>query len=158
MNDEKPAMGMSQTSFAATTLVIDDAGIAIRGASGSGKSALAIALIERVRNRHFARLVSDDVTRIEKSGDRIIARTAPHIAGYIERRGFGIVPMSSVGSVVLRLVVDCLGEVPLRLPEPAMLVTDVLGVTLPRIAVEGRISDVSLVLNALELMHSGRSY
>ena len=75
----------------------------------------------------------------------------------IERRGLGIVPFAATGSVILRLVVDCLGTDPQRLPDPEMLVTTLLGVTLPRVSVAGRPRDISLVLTALDLMHSGRS-
>lgn len=144
-------------SIPATTIVIGDAGIAIRGASGAGKSSLAIALIESVKASRFARLVADDVTRIEVKGARIIAHTVPQMTGLIERRGLGIVPFAATGSVVLRLVVDCLGTDPQRLPDPEMLVTTLLGVTLPRVSVAGQPRDISLVLTALDLMHSGRT-
>lgn len=144
-------------SIPATTIVIGDAGIAIRGASGSGKSSLAIALIETVKTSRFARLVADDVTRIEAGDGRIIARTVPQMAGFIERRGLGIVPFTATGAVVLRLIVDCLGTEPKRLPDPEMLVTSLLGVTLPLVSVTGLPRDVSLVLTALDLMHSGRT-
>jgi HPr Serine kinase C-terminal domain len=144
-------------SIPATTIVIGDVGIAIRGASGSGKSSLAIALIETVKASRFARLVADDVTRIEAKGGRIIARTVPQMTGFIERRGLGIVPITASDAVVLRLVVDCLGTDPQRLPDPEMLVTTLLGVTLPLVSVAGQPRDVSLVLTALDLMYSGRS-
>jgi HPr kinase/phosphorylase len=144
-------------SIPATTIVLGDAGIAIRGASGSGKSSLAIALIELVKASRFARLVADDVTRIEATGGLIIARTVPQLTGLIERRGLGIVPFAATEAVVLRLVVDCLGTDPPRLPDPEMLVTTLLGVTLPRVAVAGQPRDASLVLTALDLMYSGRS-
>lgn len=149
--------GMTWQTFPATTIAIGDAGIAIRGAAGSGKSSLAIALIESVRKERFARLVADDVTRVEQRGGRLIARTVPQVAGLVERRGLGIVPFASTDAVVLRLVVDCLGTDPQRLPEPEMLITSLLGVTLPLVSVAGLPRDVSLVLTALDLMHSGRT-
>ena len=151
------AVARSWQSIPATTIVIGDAGIAIRGASGSGKSSLAIALIEAVRASRFARLVADDVTRIKVKGGRVIAYTVPQMTSFIERRGLGIVPFAATDSAVLRLVVDCLGTDPQRLPDPEMLVTTLLGVTLPRVSVAGQPRDISLVLTALDLMHSGRS-
>jgi DNA repair ATPase RecN len=144
-------------SIPATTIVIGDAGIAIRGASGAGKSSLAIALIEAVKASRFARLVADDVTRIEVRGGRVIAHTVPQMTGFIERRGLGIVPFAATNSAVLRLVVDCLGTDPQRLPDPEMLVTTLMGVTLPLVSVTGQPRDISLVLTALDLMYSGRS-
>lgn len=149
------AQPMAQT-IGATTIVVADAGIAIRGVSGAGKSSLAIALIEACRGRCFARLVADDVTRVECRGGRVIARSVPHVAGLIERRGLGIVPMQSTDAVILRLIVDCIGHEPPRLPEPDMLVASILGVTLPRVAVAGLPRDASLIFSTLELMYSGR--
>jgi serine kinase of HPr protein (carbohydrate metabolism regulator) len=140
----------------ATTIAVGSGGILIRGASGSGKSSLAVALIERVRSRHFARLVADDVTRIEARGGRVIARTVPATSGLVERRGLGIVPCAATPAVVVRLVVDCAGAAPERLPEPEMLITTLLGIVLPRIQVEGSPRDVSLVLSALDVLsHEG---
>lgn len=141
----------------ATTIALGEAGIAIRGPSGSGKSSLALALIAAAGPNAFARLVADDVTRIDLRGGRIIARALPSVAGLIERRGLGITPVAATAAVVLRLIVDCLGEQPPRLPEPDMLVTRINGIMLPRIAVSGQPRDVDLVRAALDLMFSGRS-
>lgn len=152
-----PRPAPQEQRLPATTIAVGEAGIALMGPSGSGKSSLAIALVDACTRHGFARLVADDVTRISAAGGRIVARPVPRVAGLIERRGLGITPMDATGAVVLRLVVDCLGTEPQRLPEPEMLVTTLLGVTLPRLAVTGQPRDVSLILAALELMHSGRS-
>ena len=60
-------------------------GVVLLGPSGSGKSDLALRLIDG-----GARLVADDRVVVERSGDRLIARPPEAIAGLIEVRGLGI--------------------------------------------------------------------
>ena len=86
----------------------------IGGRSGSGKSDLALRLIDR-----GAVLVSDDYTMLERVGRARCARRAPAtIAGKIEMRGVGIVELGAAPDVPVALFVD-LDAAPERLPEPA---------------------------------------
>ena len=64
------------------------------GPSGSGKSDLALRLLDR----GFT-LVSDDQTIVSRDGDRLIASAPPNIAGKLEIRGIGIVDMDTVDDV-----------------------------------------------------------
>jgi serine kinase of HPr protein (carbohydrate metabolism regulator) len=81
------------------------------GHSGSGKSDLALRLIDR-----GARLVSDDYTIVTAQGGRLLGRAPPTIAGKIEIRGVGLVEMECARDVPLSLAID-LDRVPDRLPE-----------------------------------------
>jgi HPr kinase/phosphorylase len=139
-------------SVHASCVLAGASGILIRGVSGSGKSTLALALVDAcaIHNR-FARLVSDDRSQLEAKGGRLLASCQPAIAGLVERRGLGLTPEAHEPRAVVRLVVDCLGSEPPRMPEPEALVTQILGITLPRIAVFGRAGDAALVLAALSL-------
>lgn len=103
-----------------------EAGVLLRGASGSGKSDLALRLID-----DGAALVGDDRIELFRDGDALIARGAAPLAGLLEVRGLGIVAVGAVASAPVRLVVDCLaGDAPApRLPESRMV--DLLGVTVP---------------------------
>ena len=76
---------MSETVHATAVLVGAD-GVLIRGESGSGKSALALALIER-----GARLIADDRLTLSGCHGRIVATAPGATAGLIELRGRGIV-------------------------------------------------------------------
>lgn len=98
-----------------TCVMIEEAGVLLRGPSGSGKSDLALRLIDG-----GARLVSDDQTRLLRVADRIIASAPPTIAGFLEVRGIGPVPMTTEEGVWLRLVVDLKPSRDIeRLPEEA---------------------------------------
>lgn len=96
-----------------TCVAIDGEGVLLRGRPGSGKSDLALRLIDA-----GARLVADDQTELTRCGDEIVARAPASIAGRIEIRGVGILPCPSIAAAMLRLVVDLVpaGEVE-RLPE-----------------------------------------
>ena len=113
-----------------TCVMIEEVGVLLRGPSGSGKSDLALRLIDR-----GARLVSDDQTRLLRVADRIIASAPPTIAGFIEVRGIGPVPMATEEGVWLRLVVDLRpGREIERLPEESG--TSLLGMRLPLVMVD----------------------
>lgn len=107
---------------------IGGAAVLLRGPSGSGKSDLALRLIDG-----GAALVADDYVEIVRKGDLLWARAPAQIAGLIELRGAGVIAMTYVEGAVLRLIVDLVepGEVE-RLPEPASEL--VLGLAVPRFA------------------------
>lgn len=135
----------------ATTVAVGEAGVLIRGASGSGKSALALALIGlSAQTGRFTRLVADDRTAIHRCGNRLVARPVPPLEGLIERRGLGLTPEPHLDAAVLRLVVDIV-EAPDRMPEPEVLVERILEVGLPRIFVTGGDGSARLALAALAL-------
>jgi serine kinase of HPr protein (carbohydrate metabolism regulator) len=96
----------------ATCVAIDGDGVLIIGPSGSGKSDLALRLIDR-----GAALVSDDRC-IVAADDSGMVRVSPPatLAGRIEVRGIGIVTMPYVADVVLALVVS-LEDDPPRMPD-----------------------------------------
>jgi HPr kinase/phosphorylase len=114
----------------ATSVALGGDGILLRGPSGSGKSDLALRLIDE-----GARLVADDQTEIERAGDRLVMRAPASIAGQMEVRGLGIVGVAAVPSAPLRLVVDLVAlEAVERLPEPLSCSFLGLGVPLLRLA------------------------
>ncbi len=74
----------------ASAVVLRDRGVMISGASGSGKSGLALALIAHARSFGlFARLVGDDQLLVEAHHGRLICAVPPSIAGLAELRGLG---------------------------------------------------------------------
>ena len=107
----------------ASAVVIGETGVLIEGASGSGKSSLAAALLtEAVLFGRFASLVGDDRLQVEARNGRLVARPHPAIAGLIERRGTGLLPTAHEPACVLGLAVALVAEnvaLPPRLPQEA---------------------------------------
>lgn len=97
----------------ATAVAINGCAVLIRGPSGSGKSDLALRLIDR-----GAGLISDDYTVLTRKGAYLHASAAPNIAGKIEVRGVGVVELPYVEDIPVRLVVS-LGDVVERMPPEA---------------------------------------
>ncbi|BBK35463.1 HPr kinase [Allostella sp. ATCC 35155] len=109
----------------ATTVALAGVGVAIEGPSGSGKSDLALRLIDG-----GARLVADDQTRVRRQDGQLVASPPPAIAGLIEVRGLGIVELPYEPSAVLRLLVAVVPADDVeRMPEPES--RTLLGVALP---------------------------
>ena len=98
----------------ASCVAIDGSGTLLRGPSGSGKSDLALRLID-----DGAVLVADDYVELSREGDRVVARPPPQLAGLLEARGIGILRLP-YADAPLALVVDLVpaSEVE-RMPEPA---------------------------------------
>jgi hypothetical protein len=126
----------------ASALVVGEAGIVIRGPSGSGKSALTLALLALAGDRGlFAALIGDDRVLIAARHRRLLARGAPGVIGQIERRGFGIVAAPTEPCAVVRVVVDLLAgtdRVP-RLPDASEFTTALGGVALARLTFDAGI-------------------
>ncbi|AQS40869.1 MAG: Hypothetical protein BHV28_01440 [Candidatus Tokpelaia hoelldobleri] len=103
--------------YHANALRLGTFGVMITGASGTGKSVLTLALVERgAVSGHGAALVGDDYIYLEAAGGRLIAHTAAPIAGAMEIRGAGLFAVEYEEKVVLDLVV-ALGETGERYPK-----------------------------------------
>jgi len=122
----------------ACAVLVGDTGVLIRGPSGAGKSSLALALVERARERgRLGALVADDRVILAVHGGRLVARVPAAIAGLVERRGRGIETRDHEPACVVALVVDLVEAVE-RMPEPEALTTEILGVVLARQPVPAR--------------------
>ena len=138
-------MNVHETIHAGCVLV-GEAGLLIRGASGSGKSALAREVVSlALGTGRFGRLVSDDRTRLEAHHGRLLARPVEPLGGSIEVFGLGIVRRPFEAAAVVRLVLD-LSDDPARYPEEQDRHVVLCGVMIPRIRMQaGAISaDVAL--------------
>lgn len=85
----------------ATCVAVEGRGLLILGASGAGKSALALELMA-----YGARLVADDQTILERQNDTVTASCPPQILGVIEARGLGLLAANPVLCAPVSLVVD----------------------------------------------------
>jgi len=115
-----------------TGVVLDGVGVMLRGPSGSGKSLLALLLIDDFAARgQEAILVADDRLDLTVAHGAVTMEAPSAIAGLIEFRGRGIVSRPHVRSAKIGLVVD-LVETLDRMPGEDAFSTELLGVTLPR--------------------------
>ena len=120
---------LSSETVHASTVAIGGRAVLITGPSGSGKSDLALRLLDR----GFI-LVSDDQTLIRRDGDRLLASAPATIAGKLEVRGIGIVEVETVQDVHLALAVELRGDFE-RMPEDSRE-RPLLGLTLPLISID----------------------
>jgi HPr kinase/phosphorylase len=100
--------------YHASCVAIGGKAVLITGPSGSGKSDLALRLIDE-----GAQLVSDDQTILRCEKEILLASPAPTIAGMSEIRQLGLVKMDFVMDVPVALLVELTGadETLDRLPE-----------------------------------------
>lgn len=103
---------LSSETVHASAVSIAGHAVLISGRPGSGKSDLALRLIDR-----GAVLVSDDYTIITRSGKKLLASPPETIRGRIEVRGIGLVELPHETAVPVALVIDIDEPVP-RMPEP----------------------------------------
>lgn len=109
----------------ASAVAIAGRGVLILGASGRGKSDLALRLIDR-----GAVLIADDRVELAARGGRLQACALATIHGKLEVRGIGIVDCDAAAAPIA-LVVDLDGA-PERLPEPTAL--ELEGIAIPSVA------------------------
>ena len=102
-------------------------GLLLRGAAGSGKSDLALRLIDK-----GAKLIADDMTTLYKKGNQLFAQL-PNVPsffrGKLALRGAGIFEMPYLKKARIHLVADLTVHAP---PYPR-LSCQLMGLTLPRI-------------------------
>ena len=93
---------MSDTALLhATAVAIDGRAVLLRGPSGSGKSDLALRLIDA-----GARLVADDQSELRRCGEALWVRAPATIAGLLEVRGLGILRLEALAEAAVGLIAD----------------------------------------------------
>lgn len=134
----------------ASAVAIGGRAIMIEGETGTGKSSLALALIDR-----GGELIGDDGVALTRKAGTIIASPPPNIAGKLEIRHVGIVEMPTTSAplaIVLHLSLEEAGQIPryIEMAEQA----EFLGVAVPKLTLPAR--DNTLPLRAeWALKHHG---
>ena len=139
---------LSSENLHASSVAAEGRAVLIAGPSGSGKSDLALRLMDR----GFT-LISDDRTIVRKEGDKLVASAPATIKGKLEIRGIGIVDVESVSDVPVALVVELTSDIQ-RLPDDSRSRL-ILGTSVPLITVDAMTasaaSKVALGLDRLGL-------
>ena len=99
----------------ATAIMIDNCGVLLLGKSGSGKSDLALRLIENNK----AVLIADDVVKVVRRGQKLYAEYVQNIAGLLEVRGVGLVRYPYIDCAEVKICVNLSDDITKieRLPE-----------------------------------------
>jgi len=121
----------------ATAICSNGAGVLIRGPSGSGKTDLALRCLGLSTGALLPfpfELVSDDRVVVEREGDAVILSAPPTIAGLLEVRGLGVVPIGPVAArAALKLVVNLVQSHEIeRMPETTTV--EIAGLDFPALA------------------------
>lgn len=118
----------------ASSVVIDGKAVLICGPSGSGKSDLALRLIDR-----GATLLCDDRTHVSCDGDMLIAKPMPNITGLLEVRGLGLIRFPHCMKAPIAMIVQLLDHqdsAPERMPHrlPSRILC---GIEIPVLSLHG---------------------
>ncbi|MCI4588579.1 HPr kinase/phosphatase C-terminal domain-containing protein [Sphingobium sp. BYY-5] len=100
------ARALSSETLHATSVAIGGRAVLLSGPSGSGKSDLALRLIDR-----GGILVSDDYTLVQRIDGRLFATSPATIAGKMEVRGLGIVDLPAMENAPVALLADLFDKV-----------------------------------------------
>lgn len=140
-----------------TCLAIGGEGVLLVGKPGSGKSDLALRLIDQSGTGlsgqlREGRLVADDQVVVRRAGDGLVASAPPALKGKLEIRGLGIAELAVVAETRLRLAVRLTPSAEIeRLPDLVRARMDILGVALPLILLDpGNASATARLRAALE--------
>lgn len=124
-----------------TCVSVGGLGVLIIGPPGSGKSSLALRLMDEpgyglATELMRGELVSDDQVVVRQNENGLIASAPPKLFGKLEIRGLGIVAAAALPKVSLALVVALKPHAEIeRMPQPQSHA--ILGVLLPLVEIDG---------------------
>lgn len=137
---------MSIKRLHATSVAMEDNGVAIFGDPGSGKSDLALRLIDS-----GATLISDDITVFSKLEKNINLFGIENTKGLLEVREVGIITVPYVEGIKLKLVVRLTDKVIERIPKTNQI--NLLGLKFPKLEINGKnsssVAKVKVKLNEI---------
>ena len=137
---------MSIKRLHATSVAMEDNGVAIFGDPGSGKSDLALRLIDS-----GATLISDDITVFSKLEKNINLFGIENTKGLLEVREVGIITVPYVEGIKLKLVVRLTDRVIERIPKKNQM--NLLGLKFPKLEINGKnsssVAKVKVKLNEI---------
>jgi len=145
---------MTTATIHASAVLVGAHAALIRGPSGSGKSRLALRLLQAPQLL-FTRLVGDDRVHIEARNARLLVRPAAALEGLIEIRGLGIRALPFEPVAAAKWVIDLDAPDAERLPQDAATSVSIEGVRLSRLPVAAGADALPMLLHALRSGHFG---
>ena len=147
-------MGEDQALIHATCLALGDKGILIIGPPGSGKSDLALRLIDSSGSGigtevMTAKLVSDDQTLVTRRGDLLFGTSPATIRGKLEIRGVGVVDVPFQRETPVSLIVSLKPVTQIeRMPPKTSKSPLYCGISLPEISIDPASASASARVHA----------
>jgi serine kinase of HPr protein (carbohydrate metabolism regulator) len=135
----------------ASAVLVGARAMLIRGPAASGKSRLALALLNAgaAGLLPFTRLVADDRAHVEAVNGRLLISPPDQLKGLIEVRGLGIRRLPFESLAIVGWVVDLAATDADRLPQPEAETAMIAGIAIARLAVAAGTDPLPLVLGAL---------
>jgi HPr kinase/phosphorylase len=147
------AFEAGRTGLHATAVIYGECGVLICGPSGSGKSALALALMARADDvGAFGALIGDDRIYLREAKGRLVASGAANMFGIIERRATGLLAVRHEAAAIVRLAVELCerGRRWPRMPQDHDRGMIIDGVSLPRLALDSGLGACDQALSVEE--------
>jgi serine kinase of HPr protein (carbohydrate metabolism regulator) len=129
------------TPHQATCVAIGERAVLIEGAPGSGKSSLALALIDR-----GAALIGDDGVLIENRAGRLVAKPHPHTRGLLEVRNLGLLRLPVLEHATVALVVRLEESAPRFVEQAECVIRGELAIPMLRISPVGPVVHLKVEL------------
>lgn len=121
---------MSDNNLLHSTLIkLGTNGVLLVGKSGSGKSDLALQLIEN----HGANLVADDMVCLQKKETGVYGHAAENLRGMLEVRGIGIVEYPYIGEAKIDMIVNLVDDAKKIERLPLLQKESILGLEIKKI-------------------------
>lgn len=131
----------------ASAVNIGGQALLFEGPPGSGKSSLALALIDR-----GAGLIGDDAVTLTAEAGCLIASPPPNIAGLIEVRGVGLMREPAAPPAPVALILTLGASLPERLPAAPLPFRVIAGIAIPVLAFDpGTIAPAVRAERALQM-------
>lgn len=139
----------------ASAVVVGERAVIIRGPSGSGKSRLALALLDAAKSGllPYAKLVADDRIKISAAHGCLVVSAPETIMGMIEVHGLGIRAADCERIARAGWIVDLAAKDAARMPELSS--AKILGVTIPWLPVGAGQDPLPILLAALTTAPKG---
>ncbi len=141
---------LSSENLHATSVALNGRAVLLSGPSGSGKSDLALRLLDR-----GFEVVSDDRTIVRRDCADLVASAPDTIRGKLEIRGIGIINVPAAAETPVALVVDLTGTME-RLPDDSRE-RIILGIAVPLVSIDATTASAASKVE-MALDHFGLSF